>query len=78
MRPAKRSFPAEVALVVSDRPDVQGLQRAERAGDRAACVLVPKELGAVASAFEAALNEALSEAAIDLICLAGFMRILHC
>lgn len=69
----QEGFPAEVALVVSDRPDVQGLQRAERAGI-ARRVLVPKELGGRA-AFEAALSEALNEAAIDLICLAGFMRI---
>lgn len=69
----QEGFPAEVALVVSDRPDVQGLQRAERAGVERR-VLVPKELGGRV-AFEAALNEALGEAAIDLICLAGFMRI---
>ena len=69
----QEGFPAEVALVVSDRPDVQGLQRAERAGI-ARRVLVPKELGGRA-AFEVALSEALNEAAIDLICLAGFMRI---
>ena len=67
-------FPAEIALVISDRPDAQGLQRAERAGI-ARQVLVPKELGGRA-AFEAALDEALCEAGIDLICLAGFMRIL--
>ena len=67
-------FPAEVALVVSDRPDVQGLQRAEQAGI-ARQVLMPKELGGRA-AFEAALDEALRKAGIDLICLAGFMRIL--
>ena len=70
----QEGFPAEVALVVSDRPDVQGLQRAERAGIERR-VLVPKELGGRA-AFEAALNEALAEAAVELICLAGFMRIL--
>ncbi len=67
-------FPAEIALVVSDRPDAQGLQRAERAGV-ASRVLVPKELGGRA-AFEQALEQALREADIDLICLAGFMRIL--
>ena len=67
-------FPAEIALVVSDRSDAQGLQRAERAGI-ASRVLVPKELGGRA-AFEQALEQALREADIDLICLAGFMRIL--
>ncbi len=70
----QKGFPAEVALVISDRPDAQGLQRAERAGI-ARLVLVPKELGGRA-AFEGALDEALREAGIDLICLAGFMRIL--
>lgn len=70
----KAGFPAEIALVVSDRPDVQGLQRAEQAGI-AQQVLVPKALGG-RTAFEAALNESLREAAIDLVCLAGFMRIL--
>ena len=65
---------AEIALVVSNRPDAFGLERARRHG-------VPAELldhrtFASREAFEAELDAILRAAEIELVCLAGFMRVL--
>jgi phosphoribosylglycinamide formyltransferase-1 len=67
-------LPATVELVVSDVSDAPGLMRAEARG-LAAATLVPRELGGKA-AFEEELQRRLVEARVDLVCLAGFMRIL--
>lgn len=71
---ADPDFPAEIALVVSNRPEAQGLKRAEKAG-LATLVVDHAEYDSRAD-FEAALHAALSDAGIELICLAGFMRLL--
>ena len=67
-------FPAEVALVVSDREGVFALERAEAAGVTAEFVN-PKDFGDRA-AFDAAVSARLSAAGVGLVCLAGYMRIL--
>jgi len=67
-------LPAEISLVVSDRPDAAGLSRARERGLFAAG-LSAKELGGKAG-LEARISELLAERRADLICLAGFMRIL--
>lgn len=67
-------FPAEIALVVSNRPDAAGLVRARSAG--IATVTVDHTQYATRMAFEAKLHVALLEHRIDLVCLAGFMRML--
>lgn len=75
---ARGDFPCEVGLVLSNRSGAPGLQRAARAGvphatiDRRA--FGKDEAGR--AGFEAALTAALAEANADLVCLAGFMRIL--
>ena len=67
-------FPAEVALVLSDKPQAAGLEAARAAG------VMARGLDARAFAgkpeFEAALTAALVAAEVELIGLAGFMRIL--
>ncbi|MFN3642468.1 MAG: phosphoribosylglycinamide formyltransferase [Gemmobacter sp.] len=66
--------PARPVLVVSNVPDAGGLGRASALGIPVACVdhrAFPDRSG-----FEAALDAALAPAAPDLICLAGFMRVL--
>jgi phosphoribosylglycinamide formyltransferase-1 len=68
------ALPATVALVVSDVAEAPGLARAEMRGLPAAA-LVPRELGGK-TAFEEELHRRLVEARADLVCLAGFMRIL--
>lgn len=67
-------YPAEIVLVVSDRPDAAGLATARRAGIEA--VAVDRRAHADRSAFEAALQAELDRGAADLLCLAGFMRLL--
>jgi phosphoribosylglycinamide formyltransferase 1 len=71
---AAGSIPAEVALVASDRADAPGLARAREMG-LFATVLSAKELGG-RSGFEQRLSELVAERRVDLVCLAGFMRIL--
>ena len=67
-------YPAEIALVVSNVPDAAGLTRAREAGV-ATAVLDHKPFGKDRAAFEIALQKILDEHRIDLICLAGFMRL---
>ncbi len=71
---AHGDYPAEVAVVVSNKPDAFALERAQRAGVPTR-VLEHKGF-ADREAFDAALLQALREAGVELVCLAGFMRLL--
>ena len=64
---------AEIALVISNRPEAPGLQFARAAG--IACAVVDDRLDSRAE-FEQSLGSALQVHRIDLVCLAGFMRVL--
>ena len=66
-------YPAEVALVISNRPDAPGLQRAQSAGIKA--LAIDHKAHATREAFDAAVEAALAGEGIDLVCHAGFMRI---
>ena len=68
-------YPAEIALVLSNRADAGGLALAEAAGIATATVESRRFPGDRVG-FEAAMQAALDRRAIDLIALAGFMRIL--
>ncbi len=68
-------FPAEIALVLSNRKEAQGLARAATAGLPTA-VISQKDF-ASRDDFDAALDRALTRAGIDLVCLAGFMLLLQ-
>lgn len=68
------AFPAEVALVISNKADAPGLDRARAAGI-ATLVLKPKDF-ADKAAHEAAMIAALEAAGVGLVCLAGYMRLL--
>ncbi len=72
---ARPDYPAEPVLVLSNRPHAGGLARAEALGVPTA-VVDHRPFGQDRAAFEAALNEALEAARPDILCLAGFMRIL--
>lgn len=65
---------AEIALVVSNRADAFGLERARRKG--VAAVVLDHRSFADRTSFEARLDEMLRDAGIELVCLAGFMRVL--
>lgn len=66
--------PAQVVRVISDNPEARGLERARAYG--VPTVVVPARAFPDRAAFETALLQAVQEAEPDLICLAGFMRIL--
>ncbi len=67
-------YPAEITLVVSNRPAAAGLARAKAAGI-ATLVIDHKAFGKDRAAFERALDSELTNRRIDLVCLAGFMRL---
>ncbi len=71
---ADPAFPAEIVCVISNRPDAYGLERAQKAG--IATAVVDHKAFADRASFEAALDAALRRHGTELICLAGFMRIL--
>lgn len=64
---------ADVVVVISNRADAQGLERARRAGIE---TLVMDHRGRAREEYDAALAEALHARRVDLVCLAGFMRVL--
>ena len=70
-----KDFPAEIALVLSNRPDVGGLGVARAAGI-ATDVVDHAAFGKDRAAFDRALQAVLEKYRIDIVCLAGFMRLL--
>lgn len=71
---ADRRLHAQVAIVISNVADAPGLARAEAAGIPT-CVMSHRG-HASRAAYDALLVDALNEAGVDLVCLAGFMRLL--
>jgi phosphoribosylglycinamide formyltransferase-1 len=68
------AFPAEIALIVTNRERAAGLASAREAGIKA--VIVDHTLHA-GDAFERAIHDILLAERIELVCLAGFMRLLR-
>lgn len=71
---AMPGFPAEIVTVISNRPDAPGLQWAADRG--IATVALDHKAFADRATFDAELHQTLAAAKIDLVALAGFMRIL--
>jgi phosphoribosylglycinamide formyltransferase-1 len=68
-------YPAEIALVLSNRPDATGLVVAS--AEKIPTAIVDHTVfGRDREAFERALQAALEQHRIDIVCLAGFMRLL--
>ena len=65
-------YPARIRVVVSDKAEAAGLDFARREGIEAVAI----ETSGGKAAFEARLDAALRERGVELLCLAGFMRIL--
>lgn len=75
MKAAKaKNYPAEIVLVLSNRPEAQGLELAKAEGIPAA--IVDHKTFSTREDFDAAIQRELSAAKIDFVCLAGFMRVL--
>ena len=66
-------YPADILLVASNRPDAAGLARAAEAG--IATAVVDHKTFPDRSAFEDELDRTLDAAGIEILCLAGFMRV---
>lgn len=71
---ARREIAASVAVVVSDKPEAYALARAREAGVPTA--VIEKKRFASREDFDAGLVAILREHGVDLVCLAGFMRLL--
>ena len=70
---AKPDYPAEPVLVLSNRPDAKGLEFAGAAG--VPTQVIDHKAFDERSDFDAAIHEAIAASGAELICLAGFMRI---
>ena len=70
---ADRSLDARIGLVISNRPDAAGLQRAKSAGTET--LVVNHREFASREAFDAAVASELRRRGVELVCLAGFMRL---
>src|SRR5262245_42654870 len=70
-----KKYPAEIVVVISNRPDAGGLLIAQAAGI-ATEIVDHAKFGKERAGFERVVQEALEKHRIDLVCLAGFMRLL--
>jgi phosphoribosylglycinamide formyltransferase 1 len=70
----REDFPAEIALVISNRADAGGLERAKASGIPTVTI-ESKPFGRDRAAFEAVLQPVLDQYRVELICLGGFMRL---
>ncbi len=66
-------IPAEIAIVVSNKPTARGLERARERGLEAECI--PSK-GLEREEYDGQVVQLLMEKQVDLVCLAGFMRLL--
>src|ERR1700736_4781187 len=67
-------FPAEIVVVVSNRADALGLEKAKASGV-ATAMIESKPFGKDRAGFETALQAVLDQHRVELICLGGFMRL---
>ena len=66
-------YPAEIEIVISNVPSAQGLLRAE--ASLIPTLVIDHKTFTSREAFDAALDAALKEAGVELVCNAGFMRL---
>lgn len=71
---ARADYPARIVRVISNLPGVLGLERAEKAGIPTA--VIPHKNYPDRESFERALIEQLEADDVEIVCLAGFMRVL--
>lgn len=71
---ADPAFPAEIVLVIANIPGAYALERAAKAG--VATRTIPHKEYPSREAFDAAMDAELRAAGVEIVCLAGFMRLL--
>lgn len=69
----RREVPASISLVVSNRPEAAGLQEARKRGYPALCI---PSAGREREEFDREVVRELQKAGVEVVCLAGFMRLL--
>uniref|UniRef100_A0AAX7SED2 Trifunctional purine biosynthetic protein adenosine-3 n=1 Tax=Astatotilapia calliptera TaxID=8154 RepID=A0AAX7SED2_ASTCA len=67
---------AEIVVVISNKPGVQGLKRASLAGIQTRVTTRNHKLYGSRAEFDGTIDRVLEEFGVELVCLAGFMRIL--
>lgn len=72
---SQSDYPAKIAVVISNRANAKGLDRAKEAGIDA--VSIDHTAYNDRASFEEAIHNCLKEHEVELVCLAGFMRILN-
>jgi len=72
---ADPDYPAEIVLVLSNRAEAAGVDFARRAGIPTA--VIPHGDFPDRASFDAAMNQEIRKAGAELICLAGFLRLLE-
>ncbi len=70
----RKDYPAEIAVVISNKANAFGLTRAARAG--VACEVIDHQRYESREAFDDAMHEMLERHKVEFVCLAGFMRLL--
>jgi len=73
---ADPAYPAEIVLVISNRPEAPGLERAARAGIAHRVIADSSRQGSSPQDFAASADAALRQSGVALVALAGYMRIL--
>ena len=71
---AAKDYPAEIVLVISNRPQAPGLEKARQFG--VPVLTIDHKAFPDRETFDAAMTRSLEQASVQLIVLAGFMRIL--
>ncbi|WP_170984140.1 phosphoribosylglycinamide formyltransferase [Rhodoligotrophos defluvii] len=67
-------YPAEIVLVISNRPQAAGLDRARAAGIPVRAL--DHKLAESREAFDRTMDEALRAAGVEFVCMAGYLRVL--
>jgi phosphoribosylglycinamide formyltransferase 1 len=73
-RARDQAYPADIVLVLSNRPDAAGLAFAKE--NNIACAVVDHKIYAGREEFERAMQAVLEQHRIEIVCLSGFMRLL--
>ncbi|PBC27697.1 Trifunctional purine biosynthetic protein adenosine-3 [Apis cerana cerana] len=73
-RDSSQNIGAEIVIVISNKPNIEGIKRAEKAGIKT--VIIKHTDYPSRETFDSAMNIELNAVGVEIVCLAGFMRIL--